>query len=340
MEGFARAFDALSCGGVIRKRPEDFDVEEVLGFELTGEGEHVWLRVRKRGLTTHELARRIARFAGIPLRDVGYSGLKDRNAVTTQWFSVGVPSTRAPDWASMNSERVRVLETKRHFRKLRRGAHRGNRFRIVIRDLHGSMDAYRARVRLLRRRGVPNYFGPQRFGRAGGNLSAAARLFGGHIERDRIKRGLYLSTARAWLFNQVVSARVENGTWDCLQTGEVAMLDGTRSVFKVAELDDALRNRAAQGDLHPTGPLVGRGDDAIGAEIAALETQVLAPFRVWCDGLAAFGLRQERRALRLTVPDLTAAPLAADALSVAFTLRRGQFATAILRECGSFEGYS
>ncbi len=336
-EAFARAFEPLPTKAAIRCRPEDFRVEEALGFTLTGEGEHLWLWVQKRGLTTHELARRLARCAGVPLRKVGFSGLKDRRALTTQWFSVAVPPSRTPDWAAVDSGGVRVLRTTRHHRKIRRGTHRANRFRIVIRDIDGPIDALRARVRQIRHRGVPNYFGPQRFGHRGNNLSAAARLFAGHRVRDRVARGLYLSAARAWLFNLVLSERVANGTWDRLQNGDVAILEGTNSIFPVAAVDDSLRGRAARCDLHPSGPLGGRGGSIAGAEVAALEKKILAPFRAWCDGLAASGLRQERRALRLGTPDLVATPIAADALTLAFTLRRGQFATAVLRECGRLE---
>ena len=336
MTSFARVFDSLPVAGLVRHHPEDFVVDEVLGFSLGGEGEHVWLQVQKCGVNTQEVAREIARRVGVPVREVGYSGLKDRNAVATQWFSVQISELKEPDWDAVNSNALRILQSVRHHRKLRRGTHRQNRFRIVIRDVHEPASDLLERLEQIRRLGVPNYFGPQRFGHDGNNLRGADRLFAGSFQPKRMKRGLYLSAARSWMFNQVLSERVVNGSWNRLLPGDMAMLDGTRSVFQVSVVDAKLMERVESGDVHPTGPLAGRGASTVGDQVETLETGVLAEFQDWCEGLVRAGLRYERRTLRLWVPDLTWSASAPDAWTLEFTLPQGQFATAVLRECGSF----
>lgn len=156
--------------GRLRQTPEDFVVDEDLGYVASGQGEHVWLRVRKRLHNTHDVARALARHAGVPQRDIGYAGLKDRNAVTTQVFTVHLPGCEGPDWQSLSLPGVELLEIDRHHRKVRRGALRGNRFTIRITGSQGARSAVEDRLQRLASEGVPNYFGSQRFGRGGQNL--------------------------------------------------------------------------------------------------------------------------------------------------------------------------
>jgi len=185
--------------------------------------------------------------------------MKDRHAVTRQWFSVRRPAGTPADWSALEVEGAQVLEVSRNNRKLRRGAHSGNQFRIVVRgsansDPETSGELVQQRTRTIVEQGVPNYFGEQRFGREGGNLQLAEALFAGkRLKRD--KRSFALSSARAWLFNQVLQQRVEAGTWSELQAGDVAALDGSGSIFAVEELDETLEKRCRELDLHPTGPL-------------------------------------------------------------------------------------
>ncbi len=336
MQPFAHAYDPLPISGLIRQAPEDFVVVEVLGFEPGGEGEHQWLQVEKRGITTRDAARALANHAGTPLREIGYSGLKDRNAVATQWFSVRVRPSKEPDWQALHSNSLRIVESTRHRRKLRRGSHRANRFRVVLRNLDAPSMLLQQRLTAIQRCGVPNYFAAQRFGRAGENLRRAEQLFAGRAERDRFKRGLYLSAARAWIFNHVLSQRVEVGTWDRLQPGDMAMLDGTRSVFPVTDVDAVLQRRVENGDVHPSGPLAGSGDGGVGRDVQALEAAVIGRFSAWDAALADAGLRHQRRSLRVWVDALRWTACASDTWVLEFNLQRGQFATALLRECGRF----
>jgi tRNA pseudouridine13 synthase len=319
--------------GRLRVRPEDFEVQEIPLIEPAGKGEHVWLLVRKRLENTGQVARELARVAGVPQRDVSYAGLKDRNAVTTQWFSVCMPGGKEPDWCALNSETVTLLHHVRHHRKLRRGTLRGNTFRIRIRDITGDRTMLERQLHAVAAGGVPNYFGEQRYGRGGSNLRAAERRFSGAAPRlAREQRGLALSAARSFLFNQVLSRRVETHSWDQLLPGDALQLDGTHSFFVASEPDDTLQRRVREGDVHPTGPLCGQGDSPVTGKALQLELDCLAPYGVWLQGLAAAGLHPERRALRLLVGDLQWSWPEPDSLELHFSLPAGGFATSVLRE--------
>ena len=231
----------------IRAAPSDFVVDEVLGIEFSGGGEHDYLKIRKTGANTHWVAERLARHAGARNVDVGYSGRKDRHAVSTQWFSVAGRGT--VDWASYGDDGVEILEVCRHSRKLRRGTHRGNRFRIALRSpgLDAAPREIDARLRQLASGGVPNYFGTQRFGRAAANLDLARRAFAGQ-RLSRNRQNLAVSAARSFLFNEILSARVAGQTWNKVLSGEVANLDGSGSVFRVDEPDATIERRCNEMD--------------------------------------------------------------------------------------------
>ena len=333
------AFGGPAGSGRLRVEPEDFVVREIPICAPDGSGEHVWLYIRKRNANTEWVARQIARFAGAAPRDVSFAGLKDRRAVTEQWFSVQLPGRADPDWARLEVEGVTVLQAARHSRKLRRGALRGNRFEIRVRGFDGDRALAEARLRALAARGVPNYFGTQRFGRDGGNLEAAARMLRGEGRRPaRHERGLYLSAARSHLFNQVLAARVAAGTWDTLLDGDVLQLDGGRAWF-VADAGDAELPRRLQGmEVHPTGPLWGRGDPATQGAARALELACLEPWREWCAGLERAGLEQDRRALRVRAAELSWSWADESELSLAFALPSGSYATALLHELVTADG--
>lgn len=321
------------AGGRIRVAPEDFQVEEELGFEPDGAGEHVFLQIRKRNANTDWLARQLACVAGVRPAEVSYAGLKDRNAVTTQWFSVQLPGRDMPDWSDLLSDDVQLLNAVRNTRKLRRGALRGNRFTIVIRDLRGDAAELAARLMQVASQGVPNYFGAQRFGHDRGNLAKAVALFAGTLKvRDRHLRGLYLSAARSHLFNRVLSQRVADGTWNSALPGEAMMLDGSHSVFVADPIDATIAQRVTECDIHPTGPLWGRGNSLVRDQVLVLEAAALAPFETFRGGLEHAGLAQERRALRLRVADLVWEFPAVDTLQLRFRLAAGSYATSVLRE--------
>lgn len=331
---WAYASGAPSITGVMRALPEDFAVEEVLGFEPDGEGEHVLIHIRKRNANTEWVARQLARFAGVKPMDVSYAGMKDRNAVTTQWFSIGLAGKPEPDWKQIENDDIQVLHVARHRRKLRRGALKGNRFRLHITKLSGDLAGLEECLQRVARDGVPNYFGEQRFGFNHDNLRRADAMFRGEFrERDRHKRGIYLSAARSYLFNEVLSRRVSDGTWNVPLPGEALMLAGSHSFFVADEIDATILARIAEGDIHPSGPMWGRGELASHAEARGLEQEVLAAHGDWCAALEKEGLEQERRALRLPVQDLSwIIDAEQQVLTLSFMLDAGSYATTVLRE--------
>jgi tRNA pseudouridine13 synthase len=323
-----RAFGAPLGRGRLRVEPEDFLVEEDLGFAPSGAGPHVLLKVRKRNANTEWVARELARAAGCRPHDVGYAGLKDRHAVTTQWFTVPLPRGRAlSDLAAIRGGEFEVLEAHAHGKKLPRGALAGNRFAIRIRDLHDDTQLAE-RLNAIARNGVPNYFGPQRFGRDGGNLRKITR------EPDAIhprERSYVLSAARSLIFNAVLAERVIEGTWSKLESGDVANVDGRGSVFPVEAVDETLRERIERLDIHPTGPLWGGDEPMTAGRICALEERIAAELEEPCALVIAAGMRQERRSLRLAVRELDWSREGADVV-VRFWLTKGSFATTVLRE--------
>jgi tRNA pseudouridine13 synthase len=326
----ACAYGGPLAKGLIRQRMEDFIVDEISSIEFTGEGEHVCLHIRKRGLNTEDIARQLARLAGVKSRDVSFAGMKDRHAVTTQWFSVYLPTTVEPDWQLLDSDEVQVLEVVRNARKLRRGTLAGNRFRISVREFDVDAVLLDARLQRIAEQGVPNYFGSQRFGRAGSNLEHALEMFAGRRVR-REQRSHYLSAARSMLFNKVLSERVRAGNWNRLLDGEVCMLAGSRGFFTTDAVDAELDQRLLGNDIHPSGPLWGKGELASQNRAYELETQALDGFSEWCEGLEKAGLKMERRSLRLIVEDLQW-QYADKTLVLSFSLPAGCFATAVLRE--------
>ncbi len=326
------AFGGPPLSGLVRVAPEDFVVEERLGFAADGRGEHVLLHVEKRDANTAWVAGRLAALAGVPRRDIGYAGLKDRFAVTRQWFSVGLAGRPEPDWQALDASGVRVVEAVRHGRKLRRGALVGNRFRLRVHRVAGDAERLAACLDAVTRRGFPNLFGPQRFGRDAGNLAAAQRLFARRAGRvGREQRSLYLSAARALLFNAVAAARIADGSWERARDGEPLVLDGRRSFFICAADDAALPARIAALEVHPSAPLWGRGSDLGDGAAGDYERACLAPFAAWREGLENFGLEAGRRALRARAAELDWT-LHDGVLELAFALPAGSFATALLRE--------
>ena len=319
--------------GRLRTVPEDFVVDEVLGFEPDGAGGHVLLVVEKRGANSGWVASQLARLARVPVRDVGMSGQKDRNAVTTQAFTLPWP-LQAPLEACLAyaGEGWRVLSAARHGRKLRAGSHRANRFALRVRDVEGDRDALVALLHTIRQHGVPGYFGPQRFGREGGNLERArAWAAGGDMPRERSARAFALSAARSALFNAVLAERVRRGDWNRLLDGEAVLLDGRRSFFRADDIDDTLLHRCETMDVHPSGPLWGRGESPAHGEARAVEAAATLAEPQLCALLESAGLEHERRALRLPVRDLQWS-LEGNELTLRFELSRGSFATAVLHE--------
>ena len=330
-----RAHGAPLAEVSVRTEPEDFQVEESLGFAPAGAGAHVLLQVRKREANTDWVARELARCAGCRPGEVGYAGLKDRRAVAVQWFSV--PRGRRPSaqWPGVRGEGFEVLAAHEHSRKLPRGALEGNRFRIRARGEPPPPQWLEERVRLIGSRGVPNYFGPQRFGRGGSNLTHAP--LDPRSLRPR-ERGFVLSAERSLVFNAVLAERVREGRWAQLEAGDRAILDGRGSHFAVEAPDATLAARAERLEIHPSGPMWGGGLPQSDGAIRALEARVAGQYAGLCARLEAAGLRQERRSLRVAVRELSAR-IEPDAVVLEFRLTRGAYATAVLRELFALADY-
>jgi tRNA pseudouridine13 synthase len=317
---------------VLKAVAEDFQVDEVLDIPLSGQGEHLWLWVEKRDLNTEEAARRLARAAGVPVRSISYAGLKDRQALTRQWFSLHLPGKADPDLARAQDDTLRILKQVRHQRKLQRGAHSANGFTLRLTALAADRQALDARLEQLKRQGVPNYFGTQRFGHGGGNVHdaqgwAARRA----LPEQRNVRSRLLSAARSYLFNQVLAARVADGSWQRAQVGDLLAFTDSRSFFQAGE-QECCDPRLSILDLHPTGPLWGQGPSPAADATCALETAIGERHAALCQWLADAGMDHERRILRLPIGGLTWHYPEPDILQLEFVLPAGCFATVVVRE--------
>jgi len=328
---WAYAYGGAQSQGIIRKIPDDFIVNEIQSFEHSGTGEHAFVLIEKCSENTDYVARLLARFAGVRQRDVSYAGLKDRHARTTQWFSIWLPGKPDPDWEALKSETIKVLQTTRHNKKLKRGSLAGNQFIIRIRDWRGDKDVLEQQLQTIIGQGVPNYFGAQRFGREGANIARAIALFSGE-KVSRNQRSIYLSAARSYLFNHILSKRVTNQSWDQPLVGDVLMFDDSHSFFKVETLDESILQRVAQLDAHPTGVLWGKGDSQTSAGVALLEQQIIDQYSDLATGLIAFGVENSRRVLRSHIQELQWQFIDSTSLELSFTLNPGCYATALLRE--------
>ena len=343
MKNFRKVNINSQLAGVIRRQPSDFQVDEIQIFKPSGQGEHVWLLIKKTSQNTDWVAGKLAKIAQVPRRDVSFAGMKDRHAVTTQWFSVQMPGREAPDWQAQLPDGIELLNEKRHDRKLKRGTLEGNKFKLLIRDFKGSEGELKTAVKRISEQGIPNYFGEQRFGfyqadkNAYTNIIKAEQWFKGEIKvKSKQQRSIYLSAARSWIFNHILSERVAAGTWNQAIQGDVYMLNGTKSCF-FEDLDNVIVERVQQLQLHPTGALWGRGHLRSKATVQENEEKQSETFTTLCEGLENKGLKQERKALRLVVKDLNYQWLEdQNAVSLSFSLPAGAFATSVLAELGEF----
>ncbi len=321
-----------------KSRLEDFQVEEILGFDPTGEGEHCLVWVEKVDRNTNDVATVLAKKLGIRKRLVNHCGLKDRNAVTRQWFSLHLPGMKSPTAEELNAEGVRVLKITRNLRKLRRGCHHGNRFTIRLRDCTFTKEAATQRWQTIMDHGVPNYFGPQRFGHDGGNIEHARRFMSGEVEvRDRALRGILISAARSFIFNDCVAKRIECGTWDVPLDGEVFGFADNRSLVLPNNLRGDEFDRVRNGTLELTAPLWGAGELLSQGQVKAFEESVAESSPEIITGLAQFNLRQERRVIRLK-PESSELTWDTDStLVLRFELPTGTYATTLLRELADLD---
>jgi len=335
LNDMAYAYGQPQFHALFKQNPEDFQVKEVLSFEIEGEGTHAYLYVKKTNNNTQWLAKQLANFAGIPVRDVGYAGLKDRHAVTCQWFSINLEGITEPDWEQLDIEGVEIKQVTYHRRKLKTGAIAYNKFIILLKGIAPeSTEVLVQKLEQIKTQGVPNYFGSQRFGIDHNNLTAAKNWFSGVRKvKRRDEKSIYISAARSMLFNQLLSQRINQYGWNQLVEGEVMMLDGSHAVFKTESLDDELHRRFQSIDIHPTTCLWGKGEPSSSGILKQLEQTIPEYYPAWCKALENKGLNQERRSIRLIPQELEYEFLADNQqLQLNFNLFSGSYATALLRE--------
>jgi tRNA pseudouridine13 synthase len=332
-KNWQRASGPSLVTATIRSQPADFFVEENLGFAFSGDGEHVYVLVEKTGQNTTLIAERLARFASVRPQSVGYAGLKDRNAVTRQWFSIQLPKVDPADWQKLESADMKVLEVSLHNKKLRKGALKQNHFKLLLRDVEGLAADIDERLNWIRHHGVPNYFGPQRFGRQGDNVDQAVAWLEGHKKPPgRHLKGLYLSSMRSYLFNEILSSRVEAQFWNKGIGGDILMLNDTNSCFLANEITDDLCRRLQQQDIHPAATLYGVGGLSSTGEARQLELHTLSSFPQLTAGLQDMRIKKAWRSMRLLVNNLEWSWIEKTQLLLSFSLPPGSYATSVLAE--------
>lgn len=347
-DALAYASGKPSASAQIKQEPEDFKVDEELGFEPTGEGEHLYLRIAKRNLSTTDVASLLSRSLNVATKDIGYAGMKDRRAVTSQWFSVKSPRQDIEDLSQLNlppGATVDVVESVRNQRKLKIGSHRLNHFRILLSKLDGDKTEVEKKLGWLRDNGFPNYFGSQRFGKNLSNLEQVQKLFDEtKADQDtprkpnRKRTSMLFSAARSYLFNHILSERIGQACWNKYVPGDVLNLDGTSRNFNVdlGAWDSELEQRLETMDIHPTGLLCGIQSDKDNyvtcAQAADIENAIVASFPSLAEGLQRHGLQAARRPLRTRVTELRWQWTEDQSLSLHFSLPRGAYATSFLRE--------
>jgi len=307
----------------------DFVVKEQLGYDMSGDGEFVVVKVRKTDCNTLFVGEQLAKFAGISARNMSYAGLKDRKAVTEQWFSLQMPGQPTPDFSQFSLEGVEILEVTRHQRKIRIGSLQGNHFEILLRNAEET-DELKVRLDFLAKNGFPNYFTEQRFGRDGNNLTQALRWANGEIKvKDRNKRSFYLSTARSEVFNLIVAKRIELGLAQQVLNGDVLQLNGSHSWFVADESEDLtqLQQRLIQQDILLTAPLIGEEDKSA----VDFENEIFAQHQALFDLMRQERMKAARRPI-LMQPQQFQWQFEPNGLRLKFYLPAGSYATALARE--------
>lgn len=312
----------------------DFVVKEQLGYDMSGDGEFVAVKVRKTDCNTLFVGEQLAKFAGISARNMSYAGLKDRKAVTEQWFSLQMPGQPTPDFSQFSLEGVEILDVTRHQRKIRIGSLQGNHFEILLRNVEET-DELKVRLDFLAKNGFPNYFTEQRFGRDGNNLTQALRWANGEIKvKDRNKRSFYLSAARSEMFNLIVSKRMELNLAQQILVGDVLQLNGSHSWFVVDESEDLaqLQQRLAQQDVLLTAPLIGEEEKSA----VDFENEIFAQHQALFPLMRQERMKAARRPI-LMQPQQFQWQFEPNGLRLKFYLPAGSYATALIRELVNVE---
>lgn len=325
------AYGTPQSSARFKVEPDDFLVNEYFSEPFSGEGEHIVLKIEKRGLNTEDVIRSLSRMINKPSKLISYAGLKDKFAVTTQWLSVHAPGQEIAGIGELSAPGWRVIESTRHNKKLKPGFLAGNQFVIRLREVSNPMDVMQ-RLEHIGHRGVPNYFGEQRFGREGANLQRAEEmLVQGRKVKDKFLKGMYYSAARSWLFNLVLAKRVSEQTWNVGLPGDVMQLSGSNSIFVINEVDDVIKKRIQEKDIAPASPLPGKSKNKVQGQAQALINELYAKWQPWLQGLEQQGLEEAWRANVLHLEGL-ATHLNEDNMTLSFCLPVGCYATAVLRE--------
>lgn len=331
IDTLAYAYGKPSASATFKSSAEDFIVTEHLSFELDGIGEHLFLRIEKRGLNTEELVKSLARTLQKLAKTIAYAGLKDRQALTTQWLSVHCPGEDIAGASELHGNGWRVIESSRHLKKLKPSGLLSNQFVVTLRDV-SDIDEIESRLKCVQLHGVPNYFGPQRFGNQNQNiLKAEALLLDNKPVKDRFLRGIYYSAARSYLFNLILSERVSNHSWNQALSGDAMQLTGSHSIFCIETPDDTIHKRLAEQDISPTAPLWGKGSEYLRLDALALQQRALEHHHAWCIALEKHDLKRMYRAQILHANNLTW-KWQDKHVTLSFQLPPGAYATSVLRE--------
>ncbi len=324
----------ITAQGEIRTSPEDFSVIEHIETDFTHSGEHLWFKLEKINSNTAWVATQLASACKVPARQVGYAGMKDRHAVTQQWFSVQLPKiTDINIIKDKLPDEVTMLEHHWHKSKLKTGQLTANEFKLVVRNITGDVSTVVDTIQSIKQRGVPNYFGPQRFGHDLNNIQQAQDWFTGQIRVNNKKmRGILISTARSHIFNLIVAERIRQGIWHQVIPGDIVQLDGSHSWFPASDATETeLTERLAAFDIHLTAALWGEDNVQSTSQCAEFENSMAATLPDYQSGFTRHRVKQDRRAIR-TYPHELKHAWHDDALQISFKLQPGAYATSVLRE--------
>lgn len=308
---------------------EDFQVSEVLGFDPIGEGEHLFLRIRKKNLATDTLITEVAKALSVQSRDIGFCGLKDKQAITEQWLSVVWPIKK--EIPAVYGQSWEVLEAVRHNKKLKRGIHKGNDFRLRLQNIKGDISLLEERLEMISAKGFPNYFGEQRFGIGGRNVEKSELLFDGLLKCKPFQRSIYYSAARSYLFNHYLSARIQEGKWDKAKSGDCFNLNGSNSIFGPEDITEEICLRLNSMDIHPVGILLGSGNLRLTDEALGLFNNEIKKYESLVNGLLKVEVKAALRPLRVIAKSLNWQIINRQC-ELQFSLPAGSYATALLHE--------
>ncbi len=317
-----------------KQKIEDFVVFENLDWQFSGEGEHLFLQIEKINCNTVWVAKKLAKFYKIPPRDVGYSGLKDKLAKTTQYFSLRIPGIKIGQYDLIKDDEFRVISHNIHNKKLKRGNHKSNYFEILLRDIENlDIDFIDLKISWLKTNGSPNFFDGQRFGYDNSNLKKVDDWAKGKIDvRKRNEISMLLSALRSSAFNEILAYRITANNWNKAVLGDVMNLNGSRSNFLLTELDDKIYSRVAEQDIHPTAAMLGDGELQTAMSVKILEQDVLFKYiNEYKDLIMKNKLTQDRRALRIKL-NIFNYEIIDDNVLLKFDLPSGSYASGLVKQ--------